>query len=413
MLGKLKRKFILTAMMGITVMLFLLLGTINVINIYTIYDGIGETLDVLVESVDKSILEFEAGGDGTEFSFGDFMENPKSERDMILSSTFFVVEFNADGSLRYIDRGKAASLTDGRAAALGEKVRMKGKTTGGYGKYRYHISREGDGETVVFLDISEKIVSYIRVLLLSCAAGLVGWGVMLAMVVVLADKAIEPVAESMERQKRFITDAGHELKTPVAVIGANIEALELYTGRSEWSENAKKQVRHLGDLVQDLLTLSRLEEKCQAKREDVWVSHLLSEEMEGFSTAIEVKQIRLQMKTEADVHIQGDGGQLRELLTILLDNAVFYTDVGGSIGISLTGQRGHFLLKIRNTCSTLPKVPPEKLFERFYRADEARSQEGGRCGIGLSIAKAIVEGHKGSIEAEYLSGNEISFTVKI
>lgn len=413
MLGKLKRKFILTAMMGITGMLLLLLGTINVINIYTIYDGIGETLEVLVESVDKSLLEFEAGGDGTDFSFDDFMENPKSERDMILSSTFFVVKFNADGSVRYIDRGKAASLTDERAAALAEKVRMKEKTSDGYGRYRYHISREGDCETVVFLDISEKIVSYIRVLLLSCGAGMVGWGVMLAMVVVLADKAIEPVAESIARQKRFITDAGHELKTPVAVIGANIEALELYTGKSEWSENAKKQVRHLGDLVQNLLTLSRLEERGVAKKEEVRVSNLLNEEVDGFSTAIEEKHIVLQVKAEEDVRVQGDGEQLRELLTILLDNAVFYTDVSGSIGISLTGQRGHCLLKIRNNCSALPKVPPEKLFERFYRADEARSQEGGRCGIGLSIAKAIVEGHKGSIEAEYLSDNEISFTVKI
>lgn len=413
MIRKLKKNFILTAMTGITLMLVLLLGTINIINICTIYDEIGETLDILSESVDKSLSEFEGGNDDEDFSFGDFMENPKSERDMILSSTFFVVEFDMDGNPIYTNVKQAASLTDEDAIALAEKVVTHHKMSGGHGKYQYHISLSDHTQTVVFLDISEEIVSYIRVLLLSCATGLIGWGIMLAMVVLLSNKAIAPVAESIEKQKQFITDAGHELKTPITVIRSNIEALELFTEKTEWSDNVKNQSQHLAELVQNLLTLSRMDENPKPCTEEISISSMLQEELNAFQPGMEEKGIVLTCDIEDNIFLRADSQRIQNLLTILIDNAVFYTEAGGHIGVTLSGKKQHFTLQIKNTCPTLPNVPPEKLFERFYRADEARDQSDGKCGIGLSIAKAIVEAQKGSISANYISSNEICFSVKI
>lgn len=202
-------------------------------------------------------------------------------------------------------------------------------------------------------------------------------------------------------------------ETPIAVIRTNIEALELFTGKTEWSDNVKNQSQHLTELVQNLLTLSKMDENPQPVNDEIPISSMLKEELTAFQPGIEEKGIVLTCNIEDDVFLRADSKRIQNLLTILIDNAVFYTENGGHIEVTLSGKKQHFMMQIQNTCPTLPDVPPEKLFERFYRADEARDQSNGKCGIGLSIAKAIVEAQKGTISASFLSDNEICFIVKI
>ena len=411
MIKQLKRKFIFTAMIGISIILVTLLGTINVINIHTIYNGIDEVLLLLSENVDKKLCVFDDEDD--DFTIGSFLEDPKSDLDTILSSNFFVVQFDGNGSPIYVNTNQITSLTDKDAISLASRVRTHKKDIGEYGKYQFHISTIGTIQTIVFLDISEEIVSYLRILLLSCSIGLICWGLMLAMVIALSNWAIAPVAESFEKQKQFITNAGHELKTPIAAIQTNVEALELFTGQTKWSSNIKNQSLHLTELVQSLLTLARMDENTFLVIAEIPVSEILQDQLDAFQTAIEGKGISLYCELDKDIWVRADKGQIENLISILIDNAVSYTEPSGSIWVRLDGKKQHFSLQIENTCEELPDVPPEKLFERFYRADKSHKHSDGKCGIGLSIADAIVASQKGSIEAKYLPDHRIRFTVKI
>lgn len=411
MIKQLKRKSVFVAMIGNSVILIILLGALNAFNIHSIYSGINEVLLLLSENVDKKLSDFDYEED--EFSTDITLADPKSEQDTILSSNFFVVQFDGNNNPIYVNTNQINSLTEGNAINLASRVRSHKKEIGEYGKYQFHISKKGTTQTIVFLDISDEISSYLRVLLLSCTIGLISWALMLAMVIVLSNWAIAPVEESFEKQKRFITNAGHELKTPIAVIQTNIEALELYTGQTKWSSNIKNQSLHLTELVHSLLALSRMDENTMLVIADIPISDMLQNQLEAFHTAIQEKGISLHCELDKDVWIRANKGQIENLFSILIDNAVFYTEPAGSIWVRLSGKRQHFVFQIENTCEALPDVPPEKLFERFFRADTSHKHSDGKCGIGLSIAEAIVSSQKGTIEAKYVPDQRICFTVKL
>ena len=171
---------------------------------------------------------------------------------------------------------------------------------------------------------------------------------------------------------------------------------------------------HLTKMVQDLLALSKMDESTAIKNmEDIPVDALLQTELDAYQAAISNKNLSLQCELEENVWGVADQEQLEKLFARLIDNAITYVNENGSVWIRLKRRKQNFMLQIENTCNTLPDVPPEKLFERFYRADKTRHQGEGKCGIGLSIAKAIVASHQGTIEADYLPENRICFTVKL
>ena len=331
---------------------------------------------------------------------------------MILSSNFFVVRMDTDGKPIYVNTKQITSLTENEATHLAVKVQARKTPLGAYGRYRFHITNIGGIKTIVFLDISEEIVSFLRILLLSLGLGIVCWGLMLILAIKLSNKAISPVAASIEIQKQFITNASHELKTPVSVILSNVEALELYTSQTKWSNNIKNQSLHLTKMVQDLLTLSKMDEKAlTVNTEDIPVSDLLQTELNAYQTRINSKNITLYCDLDDNIWGVADRDQLEKLFAILIDNAITYANKNGTIWVRLNERKQHFVFEIENTCDVLPDVPPEKLFERFYRADKTRHYGEGKCGIGLSIAKAIVDSHNGKIDSNYLPENRICFTV--
>lgn len=410
MIRKLKKEFIFTAMIGVSIVLIALLGTLNAINIHTIYGEIKETLLLLSESVDKKFSDFEDIEE--DFSFTDFLEDPKNRQDMILSSHFFIVRMDADGKPIYVNTKQITSLTENEATHLAVKVQAHKTPLGMYGRYRFHITNIGGIKTVVFLDISEEIVSFLRIFLLSLGLGIVCWGLMLILAIKLSNKAISPVAASIETQKQFITNASHELKTPVSVILSNVEALELYTSQTKWSNNIKNQSLHLTKIVRDLLTLSQIDEKAlTVNTEDIPVSDLLQTELNAYQTRISSKNITLYCDLGDNIWGVADRDHLEKLFAILIDNAITYANKNGTIWVRLNERKQHFVFEIENTCDVLPDVPPEKLFERFYRADKTRHYGEGKCGIGLSIAKAIVDSHNGKIDSNYLPENRICFTL--
>ena len=309
------------------------------------------------------------------------------------------------------DVSHIASVTEEEAAelALGLDVDQTG---GSAGSYRYKIfPRPEGGYRVVFLDSGVRRNAVMRVALLSLLLGSVSWLLMLALVMALSRRAIRPIAENMERQRQFVTDAGHELKTPVAIILANVDAMELRGGESKYSRNIRSQAVRLGELMKNLLTLARVDEYSvleQPQRLDF--SSLCREVFLPFREAAELKHIRYGMDLADALELTGDRTLLAQLCSILADNAVKYCPEGGEITVSLRSENRRICLRVSNTVTEVPDL--DRIFDRFYRADSSRNQKSGGFGIGLSAAQTIARLHRAELTAGHdLASGLLSFSV--
>lgn len=409
MIKTLQRKFVVTAMTAISVLLILLLGTINMLNIRTV----GKQIDAKLEMISRN----EGNPDNIPRVPGDMPpreHGTKNDYDTFMSSNFFVVRFDRKGDIVYSDVSRISSVTEEEAKELAEKVYIKNERSGKIDSFEYMVreSRMRMGMVVVFLDTSGEIYSYIRVLFLSAAIGIACWVIMLLFVILLSKRAIRPIAENMEKQKQFVTNAGHEIKTPVAIIQSNTEAMELYNGENKWSKNIKEQTVRLNELMKNLLTLARMDESsANLIQSDFSLSQLLTDHIECFRETLELRGITLQTSIQPMIFFRANKEHITQLISVLMDNAMKYTNEGGNIFVSLERNDKRLKLQFKNTCRQLPPASPDKLFERFYRADEARTQKNGGYGIGLSVAQSITETYKGRISAEYENGNTIVFTV--
>lgn len=411
MIKTLQRKFIVTAMTAISVLLLLLLGTINILNIYYVGNQVDKKLEMISQN--------EGNPDNIPMAPGDMPPRKpygmKNDYDTFMSSNFFVVRFDRNGDIVYSDVSRISSVSEEEAKELAEKVYTQNDLSGKIDSFEYMVrdSRMGFGKVVVFLDTSGDIYSYIRVLFLSAAIGIACWLLMLLFVILLSKRAIRPIAENMEKQKQFVTNAGHEIKTPIAIIQSNTEAMELYNGENKWSKNIKEQTVRLNELMKNLLTLARMDESStNLIQSDFSFSQLLADHIECFGETLELRRITLQTSIQPMISFRANQEHITQLISALMDNTVKYTNEGGNVFVSLEGNDKRIKLQFKNTCQQLPPDPPDKLFDRFYRADEARTQKNGGYGIGLSVAQSITETYKGRISAEYENGNTIVFTIR-
>jgi hypothetical protein len=433
MIRTLKRKFIAAAMIAVTVLLVALLGAVNVVNAWSTGRETDRLLEDLVQMENDAPPEFPEGeqpsfpegeeppekpeGEGPfrrdEGPRGGFMSEPLTENDR-LSAVYFVVRLR-DGAVVATDVGRISEVTEEEAAAYGAAVYEEGSQEGRIDSYRYASARNSAGETVyVFLENSTRRNAVLRVAALSALAGLGGWLLMLGLVVLLAKRTIAPIAENMERQRQFVTDAGHELKTPLAIIQANTEAMELIAGENKWSRNIKAQTARLTELTRNLLTLARAEEvPTQGSFAPVDLSALAEKTAQMFQTSMERRGLRLNAELDPGVSVPGIESQLANLCSILFDNAVKYASEGSVLELRLKLREKSCSLRLENACDALPDCPPERLFDRFYRADAARTQTNGGFGIGLSAARVIALQHRARLEAEYPAENRVAFIVTL
>ncbi len=441
MIRMLQKKFVLTAMTAITALILLLLGAVNIGNVVLTSRETTQTLQTISDMTEKSLPQGSTdqdsqdknqeqapapadGTDAKEIPQGIGKQEPeggatptfaggqqKNDSDKVMGSNFFVVWFDADGNVADTDTTRTSTVTDDEAQTLAEQLRKGDKTEGTTGKYRYQItvSEQDDRTQVVCLDVSDERLSCIRVLLLSAAIGLLCWCASLLLVILLSRKAIRPIAENIEKQKQFVTNAGHEIKTPLAIIQSNTEAMELFNGENKWSKNIKEQTRRLAELMNQLLMLARLEEgNLKPVPVKFALDGLVKELLHGFEQPMEMKQIFWQTELE-EAEICADQMQIGQLISILLDNAVKYTPEQGEIRITVSQKEKKTCLSVENTCEELPKVAPERLFDRFYRGNEARTQSSGGYGIELSAAKVIAQANQGQLKASYIETDKIRF----
>ena len=288
-----------------------------------------------------------------------------------------------------------------------------GEGDGYTGHYKYYIVQKEDGQYMaIFLDCYQElrtVRTFALVSLLVVAASIVQ---VYILVVLLSWRAIDPVVKNMEKQKQFITDSSHELKTPLTVITTSLKVLEMEVGQQKWIDKARSQADKMTELVNDLVTLSRLdEEKLPLQLNTFDISEAVSETAESFREFAAAHDHTLQLDIPGGFHYCGDEYAIRQLVSILMDNAVKYADGGTPINLRLEPAPKGILIKTCNFCTEMNPAEADKLFDRFYRADKARSRQAtGGFGVGLSIARSIVEAHRGNIHAEWMEGGMLQFT---
>ncbi len=342
----------------------------------------------------------------------DMGEPPLDERPDFRLSTFYSAAFSDDGSVLSVDLGGRDIYSEEELTSLAKKLLSGTKQSGRSGNLTYSVVRKDDFTLVAFIDntVSE---SSLRTLLRNILiVGSIALVILFFVSCFLANRIIQPLEENDRQQKRFISDASHELKTPVAVIGTNAEMLSREIGRNEWLMNIQYENDRMGGLVKQLLDLSRAENaKTPAEMENTDFSRLVTGEALAFESVAFESGKTLRTSVEDGICLAGNPSQLTQLVSILLDNAVRHS-AGSDILLELCRIGRTACLRTVNDSEELPKETLEHLFDRFYQADEARSSEGKHYGLGLSIAKAVSENHGGTIGAACENG-KIIFTVTL
>ena len=413
MIKKLRRKVVLLTMTSLFVLLALVVTAMNVIN----YRFIVEKTDEVLTYVNLNDGRFPEGRKEMATFTDASAKPPKPKRindETKYESRFFSVVLKEDGSVKMVDTGMIAAVDDEGALAMAREVLSGGRERGFAGIYRYAVVRCDEGcVRVTFLDSRQGLENFRYFLNVSIGITLMGLAVALLVVFFLSDRFIRPIAESYEKQKRFITDAGHEIKTPLTVINANAELLECDFGENESIDDIKAQTRRLTSLTEKLVYLARMEENEKNFSKETFSLSALAEEMvPAFEHLAQAQGKRLQAEIQPEISFHGNEEMISRLISLLLDNAVKYASPGGGIAVSLTKQGRHAVFSVANpTEGNIKKEDMGRLFERFYRADGSRNSETGGHGIGLSTAKAITEQHGGRIKADL--SDEKRFTVTV
>lgn len=399
----LKRQFIFFTMLAVTGLLVFIVLAINGLNW------------VMLECQSDLVLETLVDADGA-FHKMNFNHpppfSPPLDMDRMRSSRFFIVRSDTRGNIIDINTDQISSIDNETAKRYALTVWKSGKESGRVDGYKFAVKQMGTNQLTFFMDISEQRENFYMVLFASSAIAVFCWLILLIITIFLSDKVIRPVLAGMEKQKQFITNAGHEMKTPLTIIQSNNDTMTLIHGENKYNVHIRTQTKRLNVLMSNLLTLAKLDEEIPLPTESVNISEITNELLPAYQDAALTCKLSLRVQIEPKITIQTNKESFRQMLTLLLDNAVKYTPENGTIYLSLKKHGRHIQIIEENTCDPSHEADPERLFERFYRGDSARTQskDSSGYGIGLSAARAICENFGGKLTAEYPLTDKIRFT---
>ena len=402
MIRKLRFKFILLTMTVLLAVLVVIIGGINMANYVNMVDNADTVLSLLSEN----------HGHFPNLSFFFFFFHKDLSPELPFESRFFSVLLDENWLSLQTETGNIAAVDVESAIAMAQTAAAKKSGTGFLGDYRYQKVQEGTRVRIIFLDCGRSLESFRTFLFASILISLCGFLVVLAVVTLLSGRIMRPFAESYEKQKRFITDAGHELKTPLTIIGADVDILAMDQGENEWLSDIQKQVKQLTGLTNDLVFLSRMEEADTPMQKLPFpLSDVVSETAASFQALAQAQGKTFTTRISPMLTLEGDEKAIAQLVRLLLDNALKYSPEGGSVSLTLEKTGRQCRLSVSNTTDNpLPLDNLKALFERFYRADPSRNSQTGGHGIGLSVAKAIVTAHGGKIQATSEDGHSLCIT---
>ena len=405
---KKSRKKIVAAIMSILTLLWV--GTLCVIYISSYFEVTTTNREMLKEHAEQYMPEKPMGGAFDPMKpFPD--RGPHFDTNQFKLSTFYSVAISYDNKVIEIRNDDAAVYTDAELESAARQALEKSDTNGVIDNLVYYRMDKGGYTLVSFMDntiIRESMNTLFRYTLIFGGVAIVALYFLAAY---LAKKIVTPLEESYQKQKQFISDAGHELKTPVSVVSANAELLSREIGDNQWLQNIQYENERMGKLVGQLLELARTE-NITPQVEYLDLSRLVAGGVLPFESVAYENGLTLNSQIADGIIALGNSTQLSQLVSILVDNAIRHSRNGKEVSISLTHTRSNAVFSVINDGEPIPQEQTAQLFERFYRADEARNGEDKHYGLGLAIAKAIVEAHHGKIEVSCYDG-KVCFTVQV
>lgn len=420
MFRKSKRRIIVSIM---AVLAFLYIGTLAMIYGSSYFEVSKSNYEMLERYTRIYSLEQQPGED-IPYKHENFTEKNSSGTDSSMDrpgnlhfedalsfqlSTFYSVAISDDGEILAMDNETGSVYEDTVLQSYASEI-IKSKKDKGVIESLIYMAAVKDGYTLVaFMDNTIMQQSMTTLFCYTIIFGSIVIVILFFVAVYLAGRIIKPLEESHQRQKQFISDAGHELKTPVSVISTNAELLEREIGKNPWLSNIQYENEKMGNLISQLLELTRTENS-DTQVEPLDLSYLVRGEALPFESVAFEKNLLLNFDIQDGLSVEGNRNQLKQIVSILLDNAICHGENGKDVKLILKEDRGYARLSVINNGREIPHAQREKLFERFYRVDAARSETGGHYGLGLAIAKAIVTAHKGKIQV-FCYDNNIEFVV--
>lgn len=408
---RLRRKFIVAAMVAFSLVMLFICTAINattmIVNRASIMSTLNRISQIDTDDLENIISEF---------------YNPKGNMPSVVDvfssdsrqNHFFVFLYDENGNLE-----KTAFTTNNQneinsVSSTAEVVMKESKNNGRYNVYYFKKTVRDSGETLlVMLDCTSEIATAILVLMSTVGVFIVALLITFGLVVFFSGRMIQPEIENSYRQKEFITNASHELKTPLAVIRANTECTEIMSGETEWTKSTLAQVDHMNGLIQNLVMIAKAQEKeNKSELSEVNVSDIVDGSVTPYEPLASQSELTLTRNIEPDIVMAADESKIRQLTTILIDNAIKYCDAGGEVEVSLAAAKRGATLTVSNTYAEGESVDYSHFFDRFYREDKSHNIDKGGYGIGLSIAESICTQMGGKISAAWKDG-VISFVCNL
>lgn len=394
MIKKLRRQFILIATIAILIILTALIGV-----------TIASTYGIVNLFVSHTLDEFREAGKDKENFITQQLLGPLDNYDVFYYEMKIDSDYNV---ISYDDSHNPQTLTESSAQSLADKAETTQKNNRFHYNSRYYAwilneSRDMDN-TLVIIDYTMVMNWVGQISHVSLLVGIIGFLLFEFLVIMLSGKAIQPALENAENQRRFITNASHELKTPVAVISADNEVIEALHGKDEWTDSISNQVTRLNSLITSLVQLVKSGEREKAELTDTDISSVVKESIHNYSPLMEKRKLSLVTDIEPDVHVKTDPSAISEITGILLDNAAKYCDEEGTVKAEVHKSTIHVNIIVSNDYKDGKDTDYDKFFERFYREDQSHNSAVKGFGIGLSIAEELTRSVKGKIHAEWKDG---------
>ncbi len=403
MIQRFRYKFIAISTAALLFVILTIVGSICTLTYYQSHQEIERVLTILVNN-DGQIPRKGIRTDDN--------NQPQFSREGLHQYRYFAVLVNNKNQVTEVQDDHIATVTPQDARAMTDRL-IRRKVHSGQllyqgVNYAYKIRNKDGEKVIVFLDES---------LLMARTRSLMHTGLILYTIVLTlySRRAIRPIIEAEQRQKEFITNASHELKTPLTVISANNEMQEILNGENEWTASTKQQVTRLTKLINNLVSLARMQEQPTLTMVPVNVSQIAGDVASSFKSVISTEQKQFNVQIDEGLVANADENTLRELLNILLDNANKYCDPQGEIDftVSSSNHSKNIVITIANSYKDGKSLDVKKFFNRFYRVDESHTQgKKAGFGIGLSMAQYIVKQFKGKITAKYTNG-KLAFIVTL
>lgn len=420
MIGRLRKRFIRIAMLSVALVMLLLSLVVNIANFFSVNADLDSLLDMLCDErgmvfsplpPEEDAFHGGHGAPRSDEGWFDKRDDRRFNSETPFSTRYFVLYYDEAGELSGSDLTHIAAVGEDETGEYLAAALRRGEGSAYYGSYKFCVTELADGSfRAVFVDCYSQLRSVRTVLWMTLLADAVCLMLVYVLVVLFSKKAIDPVVRSAQQQKQFITDASHELKTPLTVMTTSLKVLEMEVGQSKWIDKASAQTRKMTELVNSLVTLSRMdEEEPPITLADFDISAAVEETAESFRDSAAAEGHALSLSITPDLGYHGDETSIRQLVSILMDNALKYSLPDGEIRLSLTREHGSIVIRQSNPCEPLSSEALGRLFDRFYRADESRSEKKG-FGVGLSIARGIAEAHRGSMSAACPREGWIEFT---